>query len=956
MSQTLVWPIPTATVVRFEDDGSDGQGCGGSKRLYVGRAAGTGRRNYRSYLKPTVDWTGVGKIISATLVVYTDDHAGSFGTVLSDTPTIRVKRLTDSFTEGNNADGVFDSGDFTSAAGTNSDNVTKVMAEADDAVNRIDITAIVEDWAPSTVLRRSGAAGGKATVHGIGLFGFPDTTKNWSGWSDDADDSLKRPTIELVYELGPTVPTTPSNLTPAGAVASIGAFQADFADAKADDTLAYAEVQVFDAGVSATGEESDNNITRAGHGLKRYDQIYFTSLTGGTGLTTFTRYYVRVVESTSKFRVSTTEQGDSVDITVDYSAMTYSKLVWTSNKVKASETEVLNDRSNLVPENLNLKVNTNYRWRVRHYDQEGQVSAFSSLVTFSVTNTNPNAPTTLTPASGFSASSLNGIVFRGRFTDPNVGDTLLAFQVQLSEFAEGDVRWLDADFLLWDTGKVYTPASLGTTWDTLYGGAELTAGTYYWRARQWDNHDGVSEWAYSQIILTADFDPEPGTQSSVQQDRRAPWRIVIKDMHSNGLRGPGTVVAILENAKSVGASQVYNSPGEVHFTLPVDHPQIAGIEPKQTHYSLQFYTGDGWRETFAGLVWDADANEKDVVFTGIDYLALLDYVLDERYFPEDPDRSYTKGGSKYVDKTIRQVVVDQLTRATKLANSPVGFMTLGSIATMNEKVTIWSTMQPTLSFVGGLLDSHRQGQGKKTRIEVKRTSGGAYQIVVTDAPGQDRDNLRLKYGEIVQGYRVIFFGKGWASVQHSVGRTREGIRVLYKTENAPGISQTTYGRIAQAAVMDGVSDENDLIRRTKQAAIKAGKLGRSIALGIRSGFLKPLDGYAITDSFPVSINHGAVNTEAFGSGYWDCFGVVWEAGDDGEQIVNLTLMPREDTTAPDADLIPTRDISPQAEWQLGWTPPDPLKATSKYWLDQSTGKVYLRDDEANTLIDITGTV
>ena len=73
--------------------------------------------------------------------------------------------------------------------------------------------------------------------------------------------------------------------------------------------------------------------------------------------------------------------------------------------------------------------------------------------------------------------------------------------------------------------------------------------------------------------------------------------------------------------------------------------------------------------------------------------------------------------------------------------------------------------------------------------------------------------------------------------------------------------------------------------------------------------------------------------------------MAWEASDDGSTNTILTLLPREDTVAPDPDLIPSAPINPQAEWQIGWTPPDPLTATSKYWLDQTTGVVYTRQDD-----------
>lgn len=892
-SQTKTWLASQSTVTRLPDSGSGGEGCGHYKHMLAGHGASG---NYHSYVLFAIDWTDVGKIISATLIDYTDDQTVWF---LSDPPKdtekprVTIRRLTSAPKWGDNADGVFNSTDYTKPSSTTSGQKTPYQSRAPEGLNRTDITDWVNLWAPKTVKQSNGKAGGG--VHHYGIVFDPynlSTLTRWAGWSKYATDSIKRPAIELVYERGLTDPNTPTNLAPSGSVSSIVAFGADFSDQKGADTLAYTEVEVYPSTASVIGQ---------------------------------------VVTGTAVY----------------------------TQKALASQTEVINARSNMVPDNFHPVRNRTYKFRLRQTDQEGRVSPWTTLVSFTVTNTDPNAPT-LTPTTASSFASLSNILFRGgTFSDPDVGDTLLAYQVQMSPFAEGAVGWDEGTGLVWDTGKRYV-ASGSTAWETPYGGTALDTGTYYWRARQWDNHDGVSDWEYAQIVLSADFDIQPGSQDNPAFDPHAPWRIVIRDMYqANGVtktvgRGPGRTVAVFEQAKSVGAAIVYNSPGDAHFTIPPDDPQISVVEPKQVHYAIEFYGGNGWRETFAGVVWDFDASETSVVFQCIDYLALYDTVKDERYDPANPDKPYTKGGSKYVDKTISQVLTDQLTRAKGLTNSPVGFITIGSIATMSEKITTWTTMDSVLQTAGKLIDSHRQGTGKKTRIRVKKTGAAAYSVVIEDDPGRIRSDLRLKYGELVQGYRVVAFGPGWASVQHSVGRNRDGVRVFYKTANAPGIDQSVYGRIAQVAFMDGVTDENDLIRRTKQAAIKNSKLGSGIALGIRSGFLAPLNGYDVTDTFPVSIIHGAVDTTRFGSGYWDCYAVAWEAGDDQEQVINLTLLPREDSTSPDADLIPTAPISPQAEWQLGWTPPDPVKASSQYWLDQNTGIVYVRDDD--TLVPLSGTV
>jgi len=966
VSQTKTFSVSIDTVRRTEHDGSNHQGCGQSKHLYVGRGPAW---DYDSYIKFTLDWSGVKKIVSATLNLYTDEYntlgpAGEVGFMpppsSGERPKVFVYRLTSAFTEGNNVDGDFDASDYVNPSRTTSGGVGKVMIPTGaDLLHTINITSIVRAWAPSTV-----EGGGKAANHGIALMGSTVSSENWSGWSSEhsgGGGASERPSITLVYELGPTVPDAPSNMTPAGAVPSLDTFEGDFTDVRATDTLQSVEVQVYDGGVGGTAA-TNNRVTKAGHGLAVNDVIYFTGLTGGVGLTIFTRYAVRQVISSSVFTLKTTTSGPEVDITNDYASVTYSKLIRSLSKV-ATESERFADHFILANDpTFKPTVGATYRWRARVTDQEGQNSAWSALVSFNLTNTAPNPPT-LSPLSGASYSTLNLVKFQGgTFTDPNVGDYLMAHQVQLSPFAQGDVRWDEADGILWDTGQTYDPLG-ATDWEEFYGGRALTAGTYYWRARHWDQKEGSSAWTYASIILTADFSPDPGSYDNVQINPNAPWRILIRNLkQADGVtptagRGPGQLVAVFEEAKNIGASVVFNSPGELHFTLLKDDPQISVVEPKQTHYAVEFYSGDGWQEKFAGVVWDVDATETDLVFKGIDYLALYDTVIDERYDPLKPNKSYKSNGSFYEQVTIRNVVLDQLNRAKKIANSWVGFISIGQIATMNEKVSVYSTMQPTLSFVGGLIDSHRQGSGKRTRMSVVKTTTGGYQLKVVDDPGTIRTDLGLYYGELVQGYRIIIFGDGWANVQHVVGRNRDGVKVVYQTIKDKAFQPATslYGRIATVAVMDGVQDQSDLARRGLQAAIQSAKLGKNVAIGMRTEFIKPLQGWDVCDVFPVRIDDGPVDTDAYGSGYWAAYACAWEATDVGQQSTVITLMPREDASAPDPDLIPSVPISTQPEWQIGWTPPDPLEASSKFWLDQTTGIVYERNDDTATLVAVTGT-
>jgi hypothetical protein len=952
VAQTKVWSASSGTTVRRNRSSGATAGQGQAKRYYIGRR---GSYDYDTYIKFGLNWTDVGKIVSAVLTVYTDDGLGDIPSSSTSHPKAVVRRLKDSFSEGNAPDGDWQSNDYTVGGYTTSDQKTVNITRAELGVNNIDITAMVEDWAPKSVKRRSGSAGGAVTNYGIGLFGTTDTDQDIGILSEKwtADPQL-RPVITLTYEYGPTVPSAPSSTTPSGSIAALVDFQGDFTDVRVTDTLKNSHVQVFDAGKSGNAD-TDNTIDITAHGYKAGDLIYFTSLTGGAGLSTFKGYYVRSSGlGANTFTVATTAGGSAVNITDAYSAVTTSKLLY--NKALAcSRTEIDADRFTHVPENLTLRANTNYRWRSRVTDQEGQTSAWTGLITFSFQNTAPNAPT-LTPVTGSSYDNPDGILFRGTFSDADAGASMIAYEVQMSAYAEGDAHWEDDEFILWNTGKRYIAATTDP-FETPYGGAGLAAGTYYWRARVYDNKSAASNWTYASIDFTTDFEEDPEEPTTAIQLRpRAPWRLVFRSMGAN--RGPGTTVGIITDAKNVGASELFNSPGELHFTVPKDHPQISVLEPRQTHYSVQFRTGDGWYEKFAGLLTDFDATDTDVVFYGIDYLGLLDFIVDERYDPSNPEKASEKGGSKYVTSgknSIRYIVIDQLTRAKGLANSPVGFITVGSIATMSETLTVYSTYAPTLQFVVGLLDSHRAGTGKRTRLKVRRTNTGGYEFVVQDNPGQVRDNLRMRYGELVQGYRVVAFGQDFATRIHGIGRGKDGIKVMYDKMTGQGIPEATWGRFTRVQLFDGVSDANDFKRRIRQAAMQSGKLGKQLGIGLRSLVLQPKDGYEVCDVFPIDIEDGSVSTEAFGSGYWACVGVTWQTNaQDGKQETTITFQPREDGSEPDADLLLLQPLSTQAEWQVGYTPPVST-ASSRFWFDVASGKTYERRDGDTLLEGITGT-
>lgn len=77
-----------------------------------------------------------------------------------------------------------------------------------------------------------------------------------------------------------------------------------------------------------TGTASNDQITKTAHGLAVGDRVYFTTLTAGTGLALNTNYYVKTVVDANNFTVSLTNGGATVDITVNYTVVAYSKVAY----------------------------------------------------------------------------------------------------------------------------------------------------------------------------------------------------------------------------------------------------------------------------------------------------------------------------------------------------------------------------------------------------------------------------------------------------------------------------------------------------------------------------------------------------------------------------------------------------------------------------------------------------
>jgi hypothetical protein len=593
-----------------------------------------------------------------------------------------------------------------------------------------------------------------------------------------------------------------------------------------------------------------------------------------------------------------------------------------------------------VPVSLaSLALATPYTWVARVKNTKGEMTPYSAPpLTVRWVGTPPVL--TAPQPSAVTLDNLISVPFQCQVDVPASHYRATQWRIQLrSQTTPSDPTWESG--ILWDSGLMTVPlsadevkpvtAAVTQILSTLYGGPTLDPGNYSWRVLATDQYGATSPWLYSNLTVNAPYVADPGSEVNLTgYGKSPPFRIRIFGMGAN--RGPGILLAELTDASNVGASEFYNTAGEFFFTLPVNHPQVAVIEPYETHYSLEIHTEEGWRPKAFGLMVDFDANENEVVFYGTDYLGLLSRSVEERFDPTNADLPTDKGGAKYVNATISSIITDQLNKAKAIANSPVGFITVGDIASLPEKITIYASFKQRLPFIAGLIESAKAGTGRKTRLVCERAVNGSFKWRLLYDSGIVRDNILLEYGGMVDGFRAVPYS-GWGTSITAVGRTALGTKVYAAVAVATGVDETKMGHWPSNASYADLDDLNDLRRRAAQAANKIGKIGKRMGLSLRVHSLGLKDGWNITDTLPVLIQRGVVDTRRWGGtidtahpenskpGHWTIWGWTWNSAPDGHTSMVLSLLPSESNKASDPNLIPSKPIFSSVQWQVGYGVP-----------------------------------
>lgn len=413
---------------------------------------------------------------------------------------------------------------------------------------------------------------------------------------------------------------------------------------------------------------------------------------------------------------------------------------------------------------------------------------------------------------------------------------------------------------------------------------------------------------------------------------RPTQRILIRDMKAN--RGPGKVIGILEDARNIGVSRYATSPGELYFTLQSLHPQISIIEPFATHYEYQQYRRGRWVSLEYGIFVDFDATEDEVVFYGMDYLGLLSVSIEGAHqIAKSPNKQISTkhnvlSGSRYKKRSIRYIIKNQLQRARfQETHSPVRFIKVGTLDKMQTKVTIFASHVERLAFIRGLIESHKggqvNGQERRTRMRVRyRRSKQDFAFELLDNKGTDKDALRLEFGGLVQGYRIVAYDD-YRNKVYAIGVKPNASKPFFLNKVAQGVTLSDWGVWGKAEMHGDIVDKKDLARRARASANHMSRPGKSVALGIRVRAIDYCDGYDVLDSVPIDIVDNAIDTNNFGGGYWTIWGINYRVFEDEHDELTWILRPKGDSDDFDPDLITSEPEPISSEWAWGSGEPTP---------------------------------
>ena len=338
------------------------------------------------------------------------------------------------------------------------------------------------------------------------------------------------------------------------------------------------------------------------------------------------------------------------------------------------------------------------------------------------------------------------------------------------------------------------------------------------------------------------------------------FRISLWDTTGTG-RGRGDLRATIKDAKYVGVSSYLNEGGEMFFTLPYNHPQIAECLPLERHYSVERFDEVDliYRTIGNGILQDYVATDDEVVFYGIDYMTVLNQTL------TDPTAALGGATVTYDNKTLGYIVQAELSAAQAATRSRLGFINIE--ATVHGSVTtydIFTAGEPRTDFIRNVCEIAQEGLTTKVvfgnRIETTSTSYNNF-FVDQNYSTAINNKLTLSYGANIKrfSYSPNFKSLRTKALVISTNQFLAASSRVWSSVATSALS-STYGVIERLDIQqDVVSTASATKKATQNLYESSPEKIKEITVSIVDGSIVPYKDYELGDDIRVIIERGVVS-------------------------------------------------------------------------------------------------
>ena len=385
------------------------------------------------------------------------------------------------------------------------------------------------------------------------------------------------------------------------------------------------------------------------------------------------------------------------------------------------------------------------------------------------------------------------------------------------------------------------------------------------------------------------------------------YRVILWDMTSSKARN--TIRAIIHDAKNVGVSSYLNEGGEVFFTLPYNHPQIAECVPLERHYRIDRFDDEAGRYITLGqgILEDYEASPDETVFYGLDYMMVLTKTI---------TTPTTTATITYNDQTFQSIYIDQMTQVVSQTDSRLGFIkfiadTTGWTHTTNAPLVINSATTTYDIFTGGesrgvfltnVANIAMAGTTSKVvfgnPLESETETYNTFFCDMNWSPNKN-DDLVLEYGSNIKSFS---YSPNFRSlITRSLVIATSVFNNLVPSKIWSSVATSTNAPTSTYGIIEAVFAEQDLVSQAEADAKAQYRLYQSspekikmISVAITDGSIIPYKRYSLGDDIKVRINRGNVNIDT----YLTLRGQRYLASTDGVEQLWFDFFPRDTASFP----------------------------------------------------------